>query len=156
MPFWGDGIGTVLSGIMLGPASGIVVGASTNLILGITDNTLMIYGITGMFVGFTAGIAARKGIFSDLLATIMYGISLAVFAAVVSALINILVWNGSLGNIWGDAVITYFDKAGLNHIISCFLAHFYLEFVDKIGTVCLAFCPFYCSFLQQRRFFWLR
>ena len=139
MPFWGDGIGTVLSGIVLGPASGIVVGASTNLILGITDNTLTIYGITGMFVGFTAGIAARKGIFSDLLATIMYGISLAVFAAVVSALINILVWNGSLGNIWGDAVITYFDKAGLNHIISCFLAHFYLEFVDKIGTVCLAF-----------------
>lgn len=135
LPMWLDSFGTLISAYMLGPVSGAITGAASNVILGFSDPKTMIFVIISISIGASAGYYARKGIFNTFFQAMTYASLLAVFTTIASFILDIILMSQETGNVWGNAVIRFFTKIGLNKYIACFIGQFYLEFVDKVVTV---------------------
>lgn len=143
LPLWLDSIGTVLSGFLGGPWVGAVSGAVNNAIYGITVDPMSFwYLITSVALGLVAGFFAYTGWTKNLGRAFILGIFLAIAATLVSFPINMKLWGGQTGNLWGDTLFAWLMAKNFPLWLASLLDEFVVDVPDKIATALLAFAVF--------------
>lgn len=140
LPLWLDSIGTILGATLAGPIVGALCGAINNIIYGFTlDPVSFIYAISSTVIGIVAGILAYKGKMNTFLKTLLAGFIIAVVSTVVSTPINLALYGGQTGNLWGDALYTICIAHHFPVWISSALDEFVVDIPDKIAVTLIAF-----------------
>ncbi|MDN4607985.1 ECF transporter S component [Sporosarcina highlanderae] len=143
LPLWVDSIGTVLSSMLAGPVVGAIAGIVNNLVYGFTtDPVSFVYAITSAVIGLVAGIMAYKGWISNVGKAIVLGLVVGLIAATVSTPLNIMFWEGTTGNVWGDALFAAMLAKDMPLWLASFADSIVVDVPDKIVTVLLSFLIF--------------
>lgn len=136
LPLWLDSIGTILAACLAGPVVGALCGAINNLIYGFTlDPVSFIYAITQVGIGVAAGILAWKGYMKSLVGIIISGIVIAVVTTLISTPINVALYGGQTGNLWGDALYTVCIANHMPLWLASGLDELVVDIPDKIAVV---------------------
>lgn len=135
-PLYLDSIGTILTTLLLGWRAGIIVGVLGFAITSIFINPFAIYFFgTQIAIALFTNLMGRLAWFSNALKSTISGFLLGIVAAIISAPVIILVFQGATGN--GAALVTsFFAKTGHQIIQSVFMSGFSIEPIDK-GLQCL-------------------
>lgn len=139
LPIWCDSIGTFLMAYVAGPICGGVVGFTNNIIYGIFVEQQSVYCVLGALIGVAVGYLAKKKVFETQFKTMTLGMGLAVFSTFIAVIINVLLYDGTCGNIWGDQVMLLCMDSGFPKYISYLLGQFCVEFLDKLICVEIVF-----------------
>lgn len=139
LPVWMDSVGTVLAAYAFGPVCGAVVGVTVNLLYSIYSESSVYYALTSMAVGIIVGICAKKGFLKDIFGILSMAFIVAVSSVVISTPLNIILFGGMTGNVWGDSMIKLLQEMGCNRVISYIVGEFYMDFVDKTVAMLLLF-----------------
>ncbi|HEX5564837.1 MAG TPA: ECF transporter S component [Sporosarcina sp.] len=143
LPLWIDAIGTVLASMLAGPVVGAIAGVVNNIVYGFTTSPVsFVYAITQAAIGLTVGIMAYKGWISNVGKAIVLGIVVGFIAAIVSTPLNIMFWEGTTGNVWGDALFATMLAKDMPLWLASFADSIVVDVPDKIVTVLLSFLIF--------------
>ncbi|HHW58541.1 MAG TPA: ECF transporter S component [Clostridia bacterium] len=143
LPLWLDSIGTVLASMLAGPIIGALSGATNNIIYGLTaDPISLVYALTSIAIGLTAGILAYKGWFDNWIKAFVSGLIIALVATLVSTPLNIQFWGGQTGNIWGDSVFAFLMAKKFPIFLASFADEIIVDLPDKVITVLISFAIF--------------
>lgn len=135
LPVWLDSIGTVFAGYSLGPVCGAIVGCTGNIVGSMWNLHTLPYCAVGILIGISSGIAAKRGYFSTLFHTMSVAGVITIISMVVSGILNLFIYSGYTGNLWGDGIIDYLGERSIPRFVSVFVAELYLNFPDKLITV---------------------
>jgi energy-coupling factor transport system substrate-specific component len=140
LPLWLDSIGTVLSGMLAGPWIGAISGAVNNIIFGLTQDPVSFwYLITSIAIGLVVGYLAFSGWIKNFGRAVVLGLMVGLVAAVVSTPINVKLWAGMTGNLWGDALYGVLVKANFPIWLASFIDEIVVDIPDKLATVIVSF-----------------
>lgn len=139
LPIWCDSIGTFLFAYIAGPICGAVVGFTNNIIYGIFVEQQTIYCVAGALLGAVVGYLSKKKVFETQFTTMTLGMGLAVFSTFIAVIINVLLYDGMCGNIWGNQVMLLCMDSGFSRYISYLSGQFCVEFLDKLICVEIVF-----------------
>ncbi len=140
LPLWLDSIGTILAACLAGPVVGAICGAINNIIYGFTmDPVSFIYALTSIAIGVVAGILSYKGKIKGAAGAIVSGIVIGCVATVVSTPINIGMYGGQTGNIWGDALFTWGIANNMPMWLASGLDELVVDIPDKVAVTLIAF-----------------
>ncbi len=141
LPLWLDSIGTCIGGVLGGPIIGAVCGAANNLIYGFTtgDSITLIYALTSFGIGLAVGIMARLGLMKKFGGALLTAVVAGLAAVAISTPLNCIFWGGTTGNIWGDALFTATQAAGMPVAIGSFLDEVVVDVPDKVITLIVVF-----------------
>ena len=143
LPLWVDAIGTVLASMLAGPIVGAIVGVVNNIVYGFTTDPIsFVYAITSAVIGIVAGIMAYKGWISNIGKAIVLGLVVGLIAAIVSTPLNIIFWEGTTGNVWGDALFAAMLANDMPLWFASFADSIVVDVPDKVVTVLLSFLIF--------------
>ena len=134
---WLDSYGTVLSAYLGGPLCGSIIGLTSNLIVGMSNHQSWLFAPVSVAIGCIVGICSRKKMLETLQETLTIALLITLASVVVAVPINFLISGGSTGNIWGNAVISFFSELHLPYFFCALLGQFYIDFVDKALTLIL-------------------
>lgn len=135
LPIWCDSIGTFLIAYIAGPVCGGIVGFTNNIIYGIFVEQQSVYCMVGALIGVLAGYFAKKKVFETQFATMTFGMCLALVSTAIAVAINMLLYDGQCGNVWGNQVMLMCMGSGLPRYLSYVIGQFCLEFLDKLLCV---------------------
>ena len=139
LPLWLDSFGTVLTAYCLGPWCGIIVGIAGNILNGLFDPMSFVYAITSMSIAIAVGVLARKGWMDSLLKTMSLSVLVTLLCAAISCAISFAFWNGKIGNVWGQGICDMMENWGVPLVLRVLAGEFYLDFLDKVVTLCAVF-----------------
>ena len=140
LPLFMDNIGTIIAGALCGPVIGGICGALKNIIYGLTASPVsLVYALTGLGIGLTAGITAYKGLFKSYKGALITGLLIGLVAVVISTPLNIIFWSGQTGDVWGDAVFTYLMANKVPVILSSLVDEAVVDIPDKILVAMISF-----------------
>lgn len=140
LPLWLDSIGTVLASMLAGPIVGGISGVVNNIIYGLTvDPISFVYALTNLAIGLVIGIITFKGWVRNIGKAIVLGIIVGFTAVIISTPLNIIFWGGQTGNVWGDAVFTYFLAQDFPVWIASFFDEVVVDLPDKIIVVLICY-----------------
>lgn len=131
LPVYLDSIGTILVGVLAGPAAGAVTGGLGNVIWGTFNPVSLPFAVAAVVIGVLAGYAARIGVFRRMWPVPIAGLITGVVAAVVSAPISAFVFGGATGGGRG-ALVGAFRAAGQTLLASTTLQGFVSDPLDKV------------------------
>lgn len=137
LPLWLDSFGTFLTAYILGPVCGIMVGVAGNIIHGLSHPVSFAYAFSSVAIGITVGYCSKKGWLENLLKTMSLAMLVTVICSFMSCLVDIIFYDGKIGNIWGQAVSDYFENIGIYYFFRVLLGQFYVDFLDKVVTLLL-------------------
>ena len=132
LPVWCDSVGTFLIAYAAGPVCGGMVGFTTNIIYGMFVEQQLVYALVGALIGVLAGIFAKRKVFETQFMTMTFGMAIAICSSVAATLINILLYDGMPGNMWGDQVVIMCIDKGFPKYAAYALGQFCMEFLDKL------------------------
>lgn len=139
VPLYLDSIGTVLIGVLAGPAAGAFTGIISNLIWGVTLSPSVIAFSSGAaFIGAAAGWAARLGVFRTPWTAVIVGAVAGVPAGAIGAPVAAYVFGGGLGAGTGG-VVAILQAAGLEMFNATFAQSMVSDIVDKALIFALAY-----------------
>lgn len=138
IPLWLDSIGTVVAVYMGGPISGGVA-ALFNIFYGIANTQAVIYVVVSLIIAMGYIILTYLGGMERLSTAILYSFPLAIIAALVSTPINMIMYGGSTGNIWGDTLNEMLTWRGVPGFFCAFAGEFALDLLDKQVSVIIAY-----------------
>lgn len=138
LPIYLDSIGTLLSGVLLGPLCGAVTGCLTSMINGITVDPVSLYFIPVQIVtGLCAGFFFQKKFF-DGLRSVCFILLTAVLISLTSAVIVTLVFNGVTSS-GSSLIVAALNNLGINKIFSVFSTQIVTDILDKAVSFALVF-----------------
>ena len=137
LPLWLDAFGTVLCAYMGGPVCGAIVGLASNLIFGMMNGVSYLYAVTSIALALIVGFASKLNKLRTIVDTMTVAMMVAIAAIVISVPLNLMLYDGSTGNLWGNGVIGFFRERGVPLLICQVLGQFYIEFLDKLLTLLL-------------------
>ena len=115
-------------------------GAANNVIFGLTADPISFwYLITSIAIGLVVGYLAFTGWISTFGRSVILGLTVGAVAAVVSTPINVILWEGQTGNVWGDALYAALVGNGWPIWIASFLDSLVVDIPDKLATVIVSF-----------------
>jgi energy-coupling factor transport system substrate-specific component len=134
LPVYLDSIGTILVGVVAGPAAGAVTGGLSNVIWGLTIAPLALpFAIVAIIIGALAGWAARIGVFRTYWAPLIAGLVTGIIAALASSPISAFIFGGATGGGTG-ALVAAFQGLGATLLGATTLQGFISDPLDKIIT----------------------
>ncbi|WP_339251447.1 ECF transporter S component [Sporosarcina sp. FSL W8-0480] len=143
LPLWVDSIGTVLSSMLAGPIVGALTGIVNNVFYGFTTSPVsFVYAITSAVIGLVTGIMAYKGWISNVGKAIVLGLVVGFIAAIVSTPLNIMFWEGTTDNVWGDALFALLLSKDMPLYLASFADSIVVDVPDKVITVLLSYLIF--------------
>lgn len=138
LPIFLDSIGTILAGAVAGPWIGAITGLLTNAINGVFNPVYFPYAITSIAVGITAGLLARKGMFTKVWKVVIAGIVITLVSTISSGFITAIVFGGATGGT-GSIITATLLAAGNNIFTSVFSVQFFQEIADKLISVFIVY-----------------
>lgn len=152
LPLYCDAIGTCIAAYLCGPVIGAICGAISNIIVGISqDIQSLLYCFTSIGLGIVVGILAKKDMQKNMIVAYTTGIFAAFTCIVISYPLNIIIYDGYVGNRYGDLIIDLFYDTGLSVYLSEFFGEFAIEVPDKMLSVFIAY--FVYRFFNSRKWF---
>ncbi len=141
LPLWLDAIGTCIAGCLGGPIIGGLTGGITNLIYGITmgDAITLVYALTSLAMGVAIGIMARLGMMKHFAGALLSACVTGMAAVFVSTPLNIIFWEGTTGNVWGDALFAWTQSVHMPLFLGSFLDEVVVDVPDKLLTVIVVY-----------------
>ncbi len=132
LPIWFDAVGTIIAAIELGALGGGICGAITNIVsfAGALDVYSLPYMLVSIAIGVLVGLFFPKKK-SPLFTYVLLAVTTALVSALISTPLNLIMYDGETGNIWGDAVIDMISHNIRVPIITSFFAEFFVDFPDK-------------------------
>ncbi len=137
LPLWLDAYGTVLCAYAGGPVCGVIVGVATNLVCGMESGGTYLYALTSVAIALLVGFLARRKHLDSMFDTMTIGALTAFVALAISVPLNMALYGGSTGSVWGDGVIGFLRERGLPLFPCQIIGQFYVEFLDKLMTLVL-------------------
>ena len=150
LPLWLDSLGTILAGYVGGFGVGCVVGVLNNLMSIVSRQGTYIYALTSLALAFIASKAAKKRALDTIFGAMTASAVAAMTSIVISAPLDILVYDCNTGNLWGNGVMSYLAERGVPRVIGVVVAEFYINFADKLLTMVLLFLAFLVVRLLKR------
>ena len=139
VPLYLDSIGTVMIGVLAGPAAGAFTGIVSNLIWGVTLSPSVIAFSSGAaFIGAAAGWAARLGVFRTPWTAVVVGAVIGVPAGAIGAPVAAYVFGGGLG-VGTGGVVAVLQAAGLEMFNATFAQSMLSDIADKALIFTLAY-----------------
>lgn len=139
IPLYLDSLGTVLIGVLAGPAAGALTGILGNVIWGVTINpTVIAFTAGAAFIGAAAGWAARLGAFRALWWAVLAGAIAGIPAGALGAPVAAFLFGGGLGVGTGGVVATL-QAAGLEMLHATIAQSVVSDIADKALIFALAF-----------------
>ena len=139
VPLYLDSLGTVMIGVLAGPAAGAFTGIVSNLIWGVTLTPSVIAFSSGAaFIGAAAGWAARLGVFRTPWTAVVVGAVVGVPAGAIGAPVAAYVFGGGLG-VGTGGVVAILQAAGLEMFNATFAQSMLSDIVDKALIFTLAY-----------------
>lgn len=139
IPLYLDSIGTVMIGVLAGPAAGAFTGILSNLIWGVTLNPSVIAFTTGAaFIGAAAGWAARLGAFRTPWFAVLAGAIAGVPTAALAAPVAAYVFGGGLGTGTGS-VVAILQATGQEMLAATIAQSLFSDVLDKAIIFALAY-----------------
>ena len=139
LPLWLDSLGTMLSAYIAGPIVGSMVGVTGNLISAIVSGDFPYYALTSVTLAVILGICARKKMMETWIGAMAVSVFISLASVAISVPLNIILYDGRTGNIWGNGVIDRLTEIGSPLIVAEIAGQFYLDFVDKVFCMLLLF-----------------
>lgn len=137
-PIYMDAIGTVLTGIMLGPAAGAGVGACTTFLNGVTVDPISLYFIpVQACVGMTTGLlfkSHRYEGFKSAAAIVFIGF----LCAVLSSFIVAFIFDGVTSS-GSSLIVAALSNLGIDKFLAVFSTQIVTDILDKIFCFAMAF-----------------
>ncbi len=138
IPLWLDSVGTIVATYMGGPIAGIIA-ALVNLVYGIINSQALIYVVVSLIIAGAYIIVIYLGALERLSMAVLVSFPIAIISAIVSTPINMVLYDGSTGNVWGDTLRDMLTWRGMPAVVCAFSGEFALDLVDKQVCVLLAF-----------------
>jgi energy-coupling factor transport system substrate-specific component len=138
-PLWLDSAGTMFCAYLFGPVCGAIVGLTTNLLFYIASGDPWYYCAVSVGIAVVVGLAGKKRSLDTFFGTLSVCAMTAFVTLLISLPINLLLGNGSTGNLWGDAVIGFMKEQGIPTIPSVFIGQLYVELLDKLVILIILF-----------------
>lgn len=153
IPFWLDTIGTYMIGALLGPYAGAIEGFFSSFALGNLDFTSVLYSLVNAVVGLVAGVTFPRGDRVSIFRVFASGVSCGIAAIICSVPINMFVYDGYTGNLWGDALVDMIiSKMGVP-VLPYILGEGLIDFPDKIIDVLVVMSIFgFYQVIAKREF----
>ena len=147
LPLWLDSFGTVFAAYMLGPFPGACAGAAGNMIFALFSGSSQVYALVNVLIGLIVGLMARRGMFESFF-RVMSVCTIVTFATVATSVpINMILYEGTTGNLYGDGVIEFLIEHHFAKPIADIVGEFYIDFPDKVITLTFLFL---CIKLRNR------
>lgn len=131
IPLYVDSIGTILIGMLCGPAIGCLTGALTGVVSGIFSPIMFAYIPVTAIYGLAAGFLSKKKMMTSIPKLITSGIIIALLGVVLSSPITALVFGGITETGQG-VIITFLRATGLGVLPATLISSFCTEFLDKL------------------------
>lgn len=139
IPLYLDSLGSVIIGVLAGPAAGALTGILGNVIWGVTINpTVIAFTAGAAFVGAAAGWAARLGAFRAPWWAVLAGAIAGIPGGALGAPVAAFVFGGGLGVGTGGIVATL-QAAGLEMLNATTVQSLASDTADKAIIFLLAF-----------------
>ena len=151
LPLWLDSYGTVLCAYAGGPVCGAIVGVASNMINGMVNHVSYIYALTSLALGVIVGFGARRRRMDTVFGTMALAAMSTVAAVLISVPLNMIFYQGSTSNLWGDGVIGYLRERNIPYVACAVLGQFYIDFLDKTLMLVLMFVLLRLIRLWRRR-----
>lgn len=136
LPFWFDSFGTFLTAYCLGPWCGIMVGVTGNILDGLFEPMSIAYSLTSICIAVMTGCLAKRGWMSSLLRTCSLAVLVALACVAISCPLDFLLYGGKIANQWGQGISEMTQSWGFPLPLAAILGSFYVEFLDKMATLC--------------------
>ncbi len=150
-PVWLDMTGTCIASYFLGIAGGIVAALANNLLFGLLDSTSFAYAVTGVIVAAVVGICIKKGYFEEWTKAAVSSFWIGILSLVVSTPINLLLYDGYSGNMWGNALFDMLEWQGVPLVFCAIAGEAVVEIVDKQVGVLLAYAIIHMVLRRKNR-----
>lgn len=136
LPVYLDSVGTVLSGVLLGPVYGAATGVLGSLISGITfDIYSLYYAPVQIFTGLMAGWMFRTKWLSGWRLP-FGGLIVSLPTSIASAVITAFLFGGITSS-GSSYLVVLMSNLGMNLTLSCFLVQVLTDYADKLIAVLL-------------------
>lgn len=137
LPFWLDSIGTMLSAIYLGPVPGVICGVIFNAVASAADASTLPYMIVSASIGVSIGLLYPRNEsahFRVMSSAVITGL----IAAAISTPINLVVYDGTTGNAWGDTLMDMLSRDIHVPLLNSFLGEAFVDVPDKAVSLLIA------------------
>ncbi|MGN0675429.1 MAG: two-component regulator propeller domain-containing protein, partial [Oscillospiraceae bacterium] len=138
LPIWLDMTGTVIASYYGGLWSGIIAGLLNNLISSFYDMTALTYSVTSVFAAAFIHFFIKKGYVDNPIKAVLSSFWLGVMCTVVSTPMNLIVFGGYSGNVWGDTLVDMLKWYDVPLIPAVLAGEVVVEIIDKQVCVLLA------------------
>ena len=126
--------------MLAGPIVGAIVGVVNNIIYGFTtDPVSSVYAITQAVIGIVVGVMAYRGWISNIGKVLILGVVVGFIAAIVSTPLNIIFWEGTTNNVWGDKLFAIMLAIDMPLWVASFANSIVVDVPDKVVTVLLSY-----------------
>ena len=134
LPGWFDTFGTFLAAYSYGPVVGAVIAFLSGALFTFFYSASIVFSLVGIFIGLSVGFMARKRWFETVFHTTSAAGIIAIGAVIMSTVMNFIMFDGSIGNVWGDGVKAYLMENNFPELIAAIIGELYMEFPDKLIT----------------------
>ncbi len=138
LPFWLDAVGTLICAIVQGPVVGAVCGALTNIIVGFPRGIAMAYAIVSVGIGAAVGYYFPKNPKLNMFAVLSTAVFAGTVAVILSTPLNMIIYDGRTGNVWGDGLIDMISRDVNVPILCTVLGEAFVDLPDKTISVLIA------------------
>ena len=140
IPFWFDAIGTLIAAIQLGPVGGAITGACLNLYMVAVTGDIpgFAYILVSIAIGVSVGIFFPKDNKLDAFAIIATAVFAGFIAVVISTPLDMLLYEGQTGNVWGDSLIVMLSQSLSVPWLCTLLGQAFVDIPDKALSVVIA------------------
>ena len=141
IPWWFDSVGTIIASSLGGPVIGMITGIMHNCTYGLSTGIVssMMYSLTSMGIALVVGTMVRKGYTESYLKLMLIILNTIIVSVLISSSINIILFNGAVGNVWGDGFIKAAIESGLDYRIASVLGELLIDVPDKLLCMLLAY-----------------
>lgn len=138
IPFWLNGIGTVVTAISFGPLAGGIVGFLTGCLTALTYFHYFSYAFVWALFGIVVGYLFPRENGGDPYIAISISMIAGICSAAASTVLNLIFFDGYTNNAWGDALI---DMLSADRALTGFNAFFgqaLVEVPDRVLSMVIA------------------
>ncbi len=144
LPIYLDSIGTILTGLWMGPLCGMIPNLLSGVLLGMTTDIYSLYfAPVGMITGLMAGMAGKmmKGLLTDRnirkRQILLSAVFITVPGTIVSSLINAVLFGGVTSS-GSSILVQILSKTPLGMTGSIFVVQILTDYLDRVIALGLA------------------
>lgn len=134
LPLWLDSLGTFLVSIVVGPVAGGLVGVISILLNALLLPESIEYAIVAFLSGIVVGVFYPKDS-HELFQSFCTAAITTLTTVTVSTPISIILYDGYIGNKWGDACVDMLLQSNNSVVASSFLGQAFIDFPDKVLSI---------------------